>query len=230
MRRRNDRTVETCRAGRPSDQIVTSLAVVTSARYIAFEGAEGCGKSTQAAQYAKAVGAVLTRETGGTEIGARLREILHDMSNEHLSDRAEALIAAADRAQHIAEVVRPALEAGRAVVSDRSVFSTLAYQGYGRQQDVAEVKRINDWATDGLWPEIVVFIDTPDEVIAERMSRRKLDRFEAAGKAFHERVIEGFRTMAAADPDRWITIAAVGSIDDVAAQIAEALAARTSDR
>lgn len=203
---------------------------MTSARYIAFEGAEGCGKSTQAAHFAKAIDAILTRETGGTEIGARLREILHDTSNDHLADRAEALIAAADRAQHIAEVVRPALDAGRAVVSDRSVFSTLAYQGYGRQQDVAEVERINDWATGGLWPEIVVFIDTPDEVIAERMSRRKLDRFEAAGDAFHQRVIDGFRTMAAADPDRWITIAAVGSIEDVATQIADALSARASDR
>lgn len=203
---------------------------MTSARYIAFEGAEGCGKSTQAAHFAKAIDAILTRETGGTEIGARLREILHDTSNDHLADRAEALIAAADRAQHIAEIVRPALDAGRAVVSDRSVFSTLAYQGYGRQQDVAEVERINDWATGGLWPEIVVFIDTPDEVIAERMSRRKLDRFEAAGDAFHQRVIDGFRTMAAADPDRWITIAAVGSIEDVATQIADALSARASDQ
>lgn len=199
---------------------------MTSARYIAFEGAEGCGKSTQAAHYAQVVGAVLTRETGGTGIGERLREILHDTSNDHLADRAEALIAAADRAQHIAEVVRPALASGQTVVSDRSVFSTLAYQGYGRQQDVDEVRSINEWATDGLWPDLVVFIDTPDEVIAERMSRRKLDRFEAAGDAFHQRVIDGFREMAAADPDRWVTVAAVGSISDVAKQIENALNAR----
>ncbi len=197
-------------------------------RYIAFEGAEGCGKSTQAAKYAESIGAVLTRETGGTDIGSRLREILHDTANDHLTPRAEALIAAADRAQHIAEVVRPALDAGKTIVSDRSVFSTLAYQGYGRQQDIDEVRKLNEWATDGLWPEVVVFIDTPDEVIAERMSRRKLDRFEAAGDAFHERVIDGFRTMAAADADRWITVAAVGSISDVAEQIRDALAARGS--
>lgn len=203
---------------------------MTGPRYIAFEGAEGCGKSTQASHYAEAIGAVLTRETGGTDIGARLREILHDTSNDHLAHRAEALIAAADRAQHMAEIVRPALDAGRTVVSDRSVFSTLAYQGYGRQQDVDEVRKINEWATDGLWPEVVVFIDTPDEVIAERMSRRNLDRFEAAGDAFHSRVIEGFRTMAAADPHRWITVAAVGSIGDVAKQIDGALAERQAGR
>ncbi|MGB3733653.1 MAG: dTMP kinase [Ilumatobacter sp.] len=203
---------------------------MTSARYIAFEGAEGCGKSTQAAHYADAIGAVLTRETGGTDIGARLREILHDTSIDNLAARSEALIAAADRAQHLAEVVRPALDAGRTVVSDRSVYSTLAYQGYGRQLDIDEVRHINQWATDGLWPEIVVFIDTPDEVIAERMSRRNLDRFEAAGDDFHERVIDGFRTMAAADPERWITVAAVGSIGDVAKQIENALAVRRSAR
>ena len=206
--------------------MITSLGVVTAARYIAFEGAEGCGKSTQAARYAEAIGAVLTRETGGTDIGARLREILHDTSVGNLAPRSEALITAADRAQHLAEVVRPALDAGRTVVSDRSVYSTLAYQGYGRQLDVDEVRKINEWATSGLWPEVVVFIDTPDEIISERMSRRKLDRFEAAGDDFHERVIDGFRTMAAADPDRWITVAAIGSIEDVAKQIVRALAER----
>ena len=108
-----------------------------------------------------------------------------------MSPRAEALIAAADRAQHIDEVVRPALDAGRTVVSDRSVYSTLAYQGYGRELDVDMVRSINEWATDGLWPDVVVFLDTPDDVIAERMSRRDLDRFEAAGDAFHDRVIQG---------------------------------------
>ena len=196
---------------------------MSRARYIAFEGAEGCGKSTQAARYAERIDALLTRETGGTEIGARLRAILHDTSVTDLSARAEALIAAADRAQHLAEVVRPALAEGRSVVSDRSVFSTLAYQGYGRELDVERVRSINDWATGGLWPDLVVFVDTPDEVIAERMARRNLDRFEAAGRAFHERVIEGYRTMAAGDPDRWLTVAAVGSIDEVAEQIAEAI-------
>ena len=192
--------------------------------YIVFEGAEGSGKSTQAGRLARDLGATFTRETGGTPVGARLRAILHDTTVEDLAPRAEALMTAADRAQHIAEVVRPALRAGRSVVSDRSVYSSLAYQGYGRGLDVDDVRRLNDWATDGLWPDLVVFLDTPDEIIAERMSRRQLDRFEAEGPAFHERVLAGYRSMAAADPDRWVTIAAVGSVDRVAGEIRAAIA------
>ena len=197
-----------------------------TANYIAFEGAEGCGKSTQAALFAKTIGAVFTRETGGTEVGARLREILHDTDVSNLSPRAEALMTAADRAQHISEVVDPALAAGRCVVSDRSVYSTLAYQGYGRQLDVDEIRRLNRWGTAGTWPELVVFLDTPDDVIAERMSRRHLDRFEAAGPEFHQRVIDGFRAMAAADPDHWITVHTTGAIKKVAGEIRAALAAK----
>jgi dTMP kinase len=191
--------------------------------YIAFEGAEGCGKSTQAARLAAAIGAVLTRETGGTAIGARLRALLHDTTVHDLHPRAEALITAADRAQHIAEVVLPTLESGRPVVSDRSVYSSLAYQGYGRELDVAEIQHLNEWGTGGVWPTTVVFLDTPDDVIAERMSRRDLDRFEAAGEEFHARVLAGFRAMAAADPDRWITVQAVGSVQRVADDIRRAL-------
>jgi dTMP kinase len=194
--------------------------------YIAFEGAEGCGKSTQATRLATAIGALLTRETGGTDIGVRLRELLHDTSVRNMHPRAEALITAADRAQHVAEVVLPALEAGRAVVSDRSVYSSLAYQGYGRELDVDEIRHLNEWGTGGLWPTTIVFLDTPDEVIAERMSRRDLDRFEAAGADFHARVLDGFRTMAAADPNRWITVQAVGSIDRVAEEIRSRLEER----
>jgi dTMP kinase len=191
--------------------------------YIAFEGAEGSGKSTQARRLAETMGAVLTRETGGTSIGARIREILHDTTVDNLAARAEALLTAADRAQHINEVVIPALDAGRAVVSDRSVYSSLAYQGYGRELDVEEIRHLNDWGTGGIWPSVVVFLDTPDDVIAERMSRRALDRFEAAGDAFHARVLAGFRTMAAADPERWITVQAVGTVERVAADIHAAL-------
>jgi dTMP kinase len=194
--------------------------------YIAFEGAEACGKSTQAALLSDAIGAVLTRETGGTPIGSRIREILHDNTVDNLAARAEALMTAADRAQHIAEVVRPALDAGRSVVSDRSVYSSLAYQGYGRELDVDEIRRLNRWGTDDLWPDAVVFLEIPDDLAADRMARRDLDRFEAAGEAFHDRVLAGFRTMAAKDPEHWITIDASDPVDEVSDAIRDALTDR----
>ena len=119
---------------------------MTQPVYIAFEGPEACGKSTQAQRLAESIGAVLTRETGGTDIGAQLRSILHNVDTIGLDDHAETLIVAADRAQHLAEVVRPALKRGEHVVSDRSVYSSLAYQGYGRGLPVDDVRRINEWA------------------------------------------------------------------------------------
>lgn len=195
--------------------------------YVAFEGAEGCGKSTQAALLADALAAVLTRETGGTDVGRRLRQILHDIDVVDLDDRAELLIVAADRAQHIARVVRPALDAGRPVVSDRSVYSALAYQGYGRGLDVDEIRRINDWAMRGTWPALVILLDAPTDVLAARLHGRDLDRFERAGEEFHERVIGAYRRMADDDPDRWIVIAADGDRDKIAARVLEAVEERT---
>jgi dTMP kinase len=191
--------------------------------YVALEGAEGCGKSTQAARLAETLGAVLTRETGGTDVGERLRAILHDNDVTDLADRAEALIAAADRAQHVARVVRPALDADRPVVSDRSVYSTLAYQGYGRRLDVDELRRINDWAIEGLWPTHVVLLDAPTDVLAARLHGRDLDRFERAGDEFHERVVAGYRAMAAAEPQRWRVVDAAGDPDTVAARVLASL-------
>lgn len=195
-------------------------------RYIALEGAEGCGKSTHAARLAAALGAVLTRETGGTFIGNQIRTILHDTSIENLSHRAEALLAAADRAQHIEEVVAPALAAGRHVVSDRSVYSTLAYQGYGRELNVAEVRRFNEWAVQGCWPELVLLLDTPPDVLERRMRGRQLDRFERQGGPFHERVLAGFREMATAEPQRWVIIDGSRSLDAVATAIRAAVRER----
>lgn len=186
--------------------------------YIAFEGAEGCGKSTQARRLADSIGALLTRETGGTPIGRRLREILHDTDVTDLDDHAETLIVAADRAQHLAQIVRPALADGRNVVSDRSVYSTIAYQGYGRGLPIDEVRTINEWAIGETWPDMVVLLTVPDAVAAERMRRRRLDRFEAAGDDFHRRVVDGFNEMAAAD-DRWIVVDASRPPDSVAAEI-----------
>lgn len=194
--------------------------------YVTLEGPEGCGKSTQAERLATDLNALLTRETGGTPIGRRLRDILHDVTVEDLDDRAETLIVAADRAQHLAQVVRPALAAGRNVVSDRSVYSTLAYQGFGRGLPVDEVRRINDWAVGDTWPNLVILLDADDEVLASRMKERELDRFERAGDEFHQRVRSGFAQMAAADPTRWVVIDAAAPPDDIARQIRSAISER----
>jgi len=190
-----------------------------TAAYIALEGSEGCGKSTQAKRLAAALGAELTRETGGTPVGQRLRSILHDVAVTDLDDRAEALIIAADRAQHMRHVVHPALDAGRTVVSDRSVYSSLAYQGYGRGLDIEDVRRINDWALLGRWPDLVILLDAPVEHLQERLGRRQLDRFEQETTEFHERVRNGFRKMAAAEPGRWVVVDGDGTIDEIAATV-----------
>jgi len=191
--------------------------------YIVFEGAEGCGKSTHARRLGEAIDAVITRETGGTAIGQRLRDILHDTSVTELDDRAEALIVAADRAQHFAEVVHPALVSGRHVVSDRSVYSTLAYQGYGRGLPLDELRHVNRWAMGDTWPDLVLLLTVPADVTAERLRKRELDRFERAGDEFHRRVDAGFVAMAADEPDRWVVLDATRPKDDVAAAVRTAV-------
>ena len=193
-------------------------------RFVVFEGGEGSGKSTQAALLAARLGAVLTREPGGTDVGRRIRAIVLDPGlPSPLDPRAEALLMAADRAQHVAEVIRPALARGDDVVSDRFAGSTLAYQGYARGLDVDELARISSWATGGLEPDLVVLLDVTPEVTAARMGRA-LDRMELAGDDFHRRVAEGYRALAAADP-RWVVVDGAGTVDDVAERVAEAVAA-----
>lgn len=188
-------------------------------RYIALEGGEACGKSTHAKRLAADLGAVHTRETGGTAIGTKIRDILHDFTNTELTDKAEVLLIAADRAQHTVEVLQPALDSGRHVVSDRSAFSSLAYQAYGRGIPIEVVRSTNDWALGGVWPELVLLIDVPAEILARRMANRHLDRFERADEAFHERVRMGFAEMARSDPQRWLVVDGTGSKDDVAGVI-----------
>lgn len=194
--------------------------------YIAFEGPEAGGKSTQAARLAAELHAVLTRETGGTAIGLRIREILHDTSIHDMSPRTEALLAAADRAQHLVEVVEPALAAGRHVVSDRSVYSTLAYQAYGRGLDIDVVRTTNDWAIAGRWPDLVILVDVPDTIVEARLRDRTLDRFEREDTEFHRRVRAGFHAMAAADPDHWVVIDGSAPIDEVARAVRTAVRER----
>ena len=179
---------------------------MTRGRYIAFEGLEGCGKSTHVTRLAESIGGVTTREPGGTAIGAALRAAMLDTNNTMLSPRAEALMMAADRAQHIDELILPTLASGKHVVSDRSAFSSLAYQGYGRMLDIDELKRFNNWAIQGNWPELVVFIDVPIDQLLERLKKRELDRFEREDRSFFERIYTGFHTMAVADPQRWMIV------------------------
>ncbi len=191
---------------------------MSTGRFIALEGGEGCGKSTQAARLAAALGAVATREPGGTRIGSLVRAIVLDPANADLTDRAEALLYAADRAQHATEVIVPALTAGRHVVSDRSAFASIVYQGYGRQMGAEVVRRLSDWAVDGCWPELVVLLDIDPRVAATRLDRT-LDRLEVAGEAFHERVRAGYLELAASEPDRWAVIDADQPVDAVEAAV-----------
>jgi dTMP kinase len=193
--------------------------------FIALEGGEGCGKSTQARRLAERLDAVLTREPGGTAVGERLRALLLDPGTAGLDIRAEALLMAADRAQHVAEVVEPALAAGRHVVSDRSAGSSLAYQGYGRGLHVDQVRHLSDWASDGLWPDLVVLLDVAPELAAGRLGR-DLDRFEQAGADFHQRVATGFRALAQADPQHWVVVDGAGSVAEVGQRVGEAVAER----
>jgi dTMP kinase len=176
------------------------------AHYIAFEGVEGCGKSTHVQRLATHLDALVTREPGGTALGAMLRAAMADPANTHLGPRTEALLMAADRAQHLHELIVPTLAAGRHVVSDRSVYSSLAYQGYGRQLSLDDVRRFNDFAIDSRWPDLVVYIRVDLDVVRQRLAKRDTDRFEREDDAFFRRVIDGFDALAAAEPSRWCVV------------------------
>lgn len=194
-------------------------------RFIALEGGEGSGKSTQARLLADELGAVATFEPGDTAVGAAIRALLLDPATSGLDDRAEALLMAADRAQHAREVIRPALASGRHVVCDRFVASSIAYQGYGRGMPPDRVADLSAWATGGLLPDLTVLLDLPVHLAAARLSNTP-DRFEAAGAGFHERVANGYRTMAANDPAGWVIIDGTGSIEEVAAAVRAAVRER----
>jgi len=196
--------------------------------WVALEGGEGSGKSTQARLLAGALGAVLTREPGGTAVGERIRSLLLDPAERGLDARAEALLMAADRAAHVAGVVGPALAAGRSVVSDRSVWSSLAYQGYGRGLPVAELRELSDWAMGGRWPDLAVLVNVPEDVALARLAAagRPPDRFEAEDGGFHRRVHEGFLTLASAEPTRWAVVDGTGTPEEVAARVIDAVRSR----
>ncbi|WP_282698111.1 dTMP kinase [Streptomyces sp. CC208A] len=178
--------------------------------FIALEGGDGAGKSTQVqalADWIRAKGheVVVTREPGATPIGKRLRSILLDVSSAGLSNRAEALLYAADRAEHVDSLVRPALERGAVVISDRYIDSSVAYQGAGRDLSPTEIARISRWATGGLVPHLTVLLDVSPETARERFTEAP-DRLESEPPEFHARVRAGFLALAAADPSRYLVV------------------------
>ena len=193
-------------------------------RLIALEGREASGKSTQAEILARRLDAVLTREPGGTLLGERIRSLLLDPEVTGLHPRAEALLMAADRAQHVTETISPALESGRHVVTDRYSPSTLAYQGHGRGLPLEEIGWVSDWAAGGVGPDLVVLIDVTEEEARRR--RVGSDRFELEDTAFHRRVADGYRQLAADDPELWTVVDGTGTVEEVAAMVWDAVEAR----
>jgi dTMP kinase len=186
--------------------------------FITFEGIEGCGKSTQAKRLVdrlekSAIAVILTFEPGGTRIGQDIRQILLDSRNQGLSPLAELLLYAADRAQHVEEVVSPALEQGKWVVCDRFFDATTVYQGYARGQDISFIGTLNEKASIGICPVITFLIDCPVEIGLQRALKRNKalhqegqDRFERERREFHEAVRKGYLSMAREDTKRFVVV------------------------
>ena len=199
--------------------------------FVTFEGGDGSGKSTQAElleRWLTDAGrtVVRTREPGGTDLGVELREIvLHRRG--HIAPRAEALIYAADRAHHIATLVRPALERGEVVIQDRYLDSSVAYQGAGREIDGTEIRDVSLWATEGLLPDLTVLLDLDEETGRTRLdaARTRYDRLEAEAAEFHARVRAAYLTLAAAEPERFLVLDASQPVD----VLAERIRARVSE-
>ncbi|SCG46502.1 thymidylate kinase [Micromonospora inositola] len=211
--------------GRP---LLPAEPFVSSGLFVVFEGGEGAGKSTQLLALAERLreqgrDVVVTREPGATGVGERIRSLVLDNAGaEAPSPRAEALLYAADRAHHVASVVRPALVRGAVVISDRYVDSSLAYQGAGRTLPVQEVSWLSSWATGGLKPDLVVLLDVDPHTGLSRVESRSsgADRLEAESIAFHERVRYAFLDLAAADPKRYLVLDASRPVEEIADAVA----------
>ncbi|MGN6428291.1 dTMP kinase [uncultured Leifsonia sp.] len=204
--------------------------------FITLEGGDGVGKSTQAAlleEWLTAEGrtVVRTREPGGTAAGVEIREIvLHHRGD--IAPRAEALLYAADRAHHVATLVRPALERGEVVLQDRYIDSSVAYQGAGRVLGGDEVRELSLWATEGLLPDLTILLDLDEESARARLdtSRTRYDRLEAERSEFHARVRAAYLELAAAEPDRFVVVDASRPVDQIAAEIAAEIRRRLAGR
>ncbi|UCR87847.1 dTMP kinase [Mycetocola spongiae] len=195
--------------------------------FITLEGGDGSGKSTQAELLEQWLGSrgrtiLRSREPGGTEVGEQIREIVLHHRGE-ISPRAEALLYAADRAQHIDTRVRPALERGDVVIQDRYIDSSLAYQGAGRALDLGEVRELSRWATGDLWPDLTILLDLDEVTARTRLdsSRTRFDRLEAEKNDFHRRVRAHFLELAAAEPRRFLVLDASLDIQTLAGLIRE---------
>lgn len=213
---------------------------MVSGRLITFEGGEGVGKTTQLPQLARALeqrgySCLCTREPGGTALGQTLRSLLLHAPAPHLAPTTELLLYAADRAEHISQVIHPALERGQIVLCDRFIDSTLAYQGYGQQLDLNLIQQLNQIATQGISPDLTLWLKLPVEQGLARAHQRSsavsqapTDRMESAEIAFHHRLYQGFQTLAQAHPHRIHTVAADGSIEEVAHRIWQIVEAHLS--
>jgi dTMP kinase len=194
-------------------------------RFIVMEGIDGSGKSTQVQSLATSLGALLTSEPGGTPLGRQLRSLLLEPHRADPSMRTEALLMAADRAEHVARVIEPALASGRWVVSDRFAASTLAYQGHGRGMDLDELRRITRFASGGLEPDLQVLLDLPVTLARQRMCDAA-DRMEDLGEEFFDRVRAGYMSLARSDPDHWVVIDSSSDEATVRGLVLEAVTTR----
>ena len=201
-------------------------------RFIAFEGCEGAGKSTQIrllSEYLKEknIPCLITREPGGGKISEEIRRIILDGKNTEMSDSCEALLYAAARAQHLSDTVAPALERGEFVLCDRYIFSTFAYQGYGRGMDMGFLKDINRFALERYMPDLTLILDIPSERAFERKhGADEEDRMEQAGGAFHSRVYGGYRKLLKEYEGQMVAVDCSGTKYETSAKIAELLRAR----
>lgn len=195
--------------------------------FIVFEGGEGAGKSMQVGLLASRLReagheVVATREPGGTRIGEQIRAITHNPENVDLSARAEAYLMAASRAQHVNEIIEPALIDGKIVVCDRFLDSSIAYQGYGRKLGADTIGKLNEMAVKGLVPDLTILLDVPIDVgLARRNGSVKKDRLDLQQKSFYERVYRGYLELAKKNPTRYVVIGGTDAIDAVAGKIWE---------